>query len=421
MSLFEDLKMICAPKVSVKWHLSSDLGLRTSDLRHPSSVIGHVFSYTELHKEPQSYTEGIGDNLLRTSDFGLRTSVIGHPSSVIHHRSSVIQFLSLSLFIFFTFSLSSCFKEKPLKPKNNGNSDKRVVIPMTATYEDMFYFSLQSGQVVKRVNPEVYDLMFDNTASGLNIWLNGSKLMMAKRMNTTDFENVKYADTLSSEGWLLDKPTYQSDSNAIGKWWSDGAGITSKNEVYLIRLGRDIRGNLLGYRKVQITDYSFNTYRVRFAFPDGSDEHTVLVTKDNQHCYRYLSFDNGGKTVEAEPPRDTWDLVFTRYSYVFYEPYYLPYIVVGALSNPVNVESYVDSTVSYDSFVLADLQTSNFSPHRDVIGYEWKIYDFTEYKTLPYKIYFIRTNDGRFYKLRFLDFYNENYERGFPTFEYEEL
>jgi len=94
---------------------------------------------------------------------------------------------------------------------------------------------------------------------------------------------------------------------------------------------------------------------------------------------------------------------------------------VGALSNPQTVECYVDSTASFENTLLTDLKTDKFTSTRDVIGYDWKLYDFTEYKTLPYKIYFVRTKDQRFYKLRFLDFYSENYERGFPTFEFEEL
>ena len=292
---------------------------------------------------------------------------------------------------------------------------------MTSTYRDMFFFSLQTGQVVKQVDPAVYDLMLDNSADGLNIWLNGSKLMMVRRMNTTDFSKVSFTDTLAADGWLLDKPSYQSDSNAIGNWWKTEGGITSRNEVYLIKLGKDINGNPLGYRKIQVLDYAFNTYKIKFANPDGSDEHTSIIAKDNLHAYRYFSFNDGGKTVDVEPPKDTWDLVFTRYSFVFYDPYYLPYSVVGALSNPSNVECYVDSTASFETTQLTDLKTEKFSAARDVIGYDWKFYDFTEYRALPYKIYFIRTKDQRFYKLRFLDFYNENFERGFPTFEFEEL
>lgn len=320
------------------------------------------------------------------------------------------------------FTFSSCFKEKPLTPKGSANSDKHIVVPMTPTYQNMFFFNLQSGQIVKESNPETFDLMFENTDSKIAIWLNGSKLMMAKRTNQTDFSKVTYSDTLSADGWLLDKPDFNLDSNAIGTWWEQNNGsTTSKKEVYLIQLGKDINGNLLGYRKIQIESFAANTYNIRFAFPDGSDEHIFSVSKNGVSCYRYFSFQNGGSLVEIEPAKEAWDIVFTRYSYVFYDPYYLPYIVVGALSNPLQIEAYADSSISYSNSKLSDLKQEYFSPNRDVIGYDWKQYDYTEYKVSPYKIFFIKTRDQRFYKLRFLDFYNEKFERGYPTFEYEEL
>ncbi|OJV28355.1 MAG: hypothetical protein BGO32_05870 [Bacteroidetes bacterium 37-13] len=337
-----------------------------------------------------------------------------------YSMSSLITAVFIALF--FSISLSSCFKEKTLKPKQDGQHDKRIVIPMTPTYKNMYFFSLQSGAVVKESDPALYDLMFDNISGKFSIWLNGSKLMMIKRSGKTEFEKVTYSDTLATEGWLLDKPNYDIDSNAIGKWWSDNNGsIVSQREVYLINLGKDLLGNHLGYRKLQVESFAGNVFNIKFAFPDGSDEHTFSITQNNFTCYRYFSFQNGGELVEIEPAKETWDIVFSRYSYVFYDPYYLPYIVVGGLSNPQRIESYVDSTVSYTDFKLTDLNNNYFSASRDVIGYDWKKYDFTEYKTSPYRIYFFKTAENQFYKLHFLDFYNEKFERGYPTFEYEEL
>lgn len=324
--------------------------------------------------------------------------------------------------VIFIFSLSSCFKEKPMKPKSNNNSDRQVVIPMTSTYKNIFFFNLQSGQVIKESDPATYDLMFENAVDKLSIWLNSSKLMQLRRTNTTDFSKVTYNDTLGYDGWILDRSTFSEDSNAIGKWWSEaGDGISSTQEVYLVSLGKDLEGNSLGYRKLKIESFAGNTYNIRFAFPDGSDEHTFSIAKDGATCYRYFSFADGGKLADIEPPKDNWDFVFTRYGYVFFDPYYLPYIVVGALSNPLHIEAYVDSTINFENVKLEDLHIEKFSSYRDVIGYNWKSYDFTEYKALPYRIYFIKTEDGRYYKMRFLDFYNENFERGYPTFEYEEM
>ncbi|MCS6819519.1 MAG: HmuY family protein [Chitinophagales bacterium] len=317
---------------------------------------------------------------------------------------------------------SGCFKEKPYKPKTGAGNDQRVIIPMTPAYRDLFFFSLKKGQIVRQSNPEHFDLMFENTGQGKMIWLNTSKLMMVKRTGKTSFNDVTYKDTLNKDGWLIDKPDYSPDSNAIGVWWKGTEpNIESDKQVYLIQLGKDLNGNPLGYRKIQIEHYVANTYHVRFAFPDGTDEHLVSITKNGTTCYRYLSFNNGGRLIDVEPSKDEWDLVFLRYTYIFYDPYYLPYLVVGALTNPLYIQAYKDSTLQYEKITLNDVQQERFSSRRDVIGYDWKKYDFTEYKVNPLITYFIKTSDQRYYKLRFLDFYNEKFERGYPTFVYEEL
>ena len=50
----------------------------------------------------------------------------------------------------------------------------------------------------------------------------------------------------------------------------------------------------------------------------------------------------------------------------------------------------------------------------NVIGYDWKIYDFdTGFYTIdPSATYILSDTEGYFYKLRFIDFYNENGEKG---------
>ena len=37
------------------------------------------------------------------------------------------------------------------------------------------------------------------------------------------------------------------------------------------------------------------------------------------------------------------------------------------------------------------------------------------------KIYIIQTQEEKYYKMRFLSFYNDNREKGNPSFEFEEL
>ena len=59
----------------------------------------------------------------------------------------------------------------------------------------------------------------------------------------------------------------------------------------------------------------------------------------------------------------------------------------------------------------------------DVIGYDWKYYDFDDgvYTIEPDHNYVIRDRDGFIYKLRYIDFYSDLGEKGYPTFEFVRL
>jgi len=65
----------------------------------------------------------------------------------------------------------------------------------------------------------------------------------------------------------------------------------------------------------------------------------------------------------------------------------------------------------------------NFSNEQNAIGYKWKIYDFDAqiYSVNSQMTYIIKSVSNRYFKLRFLDFYNNEGEKGFPSFEIQEL
>ena len=57
----------------------------------------------------------------------------------------------------------------------------------------------------------------------------------------------------------------------------------------------------------------------------------------------------------------------------------------------------------------------------DEIGFDWKEYLFgppARYVTYSDRTFLVRDVEGYYYKLRFLDFYNDQGIRGFPTMEY---
>ena len=60
-----------------------------------------------------------------------------------------------------------------------------------------------------------------------------------------------------------------------------------------------------------------------------------------------------------------------------------------------------------------------FNNQQDDIGYNWKYYDFDNeiYNVDLYINYIIKNQEERYFKLHFLDFYNNNGEKGYPLFE----
>ena len=133
--------------------------------------------------------------------------------------------------------------------------------------------------------------------------------------------------------------------------------------------------------------------------------------------------------VEMEPLTDTWDLLFTQYTTLLYTndglPY--PYLVTGVLSNYGNLQMAVDSSLTYENIDLSFAKTKTYSIAKDFIGYDWKdvqgdvntgnvYYEIVEGRT-----YLIRNREGLYFKLRFINFYSDEGEKGYPTFQYDVL
>jgi hypothetical protein len=121
-----------------------------------------------------------------------------------------------------------------------------------------------------------------------------------------------------------------------------------------------------------------------------------------------------------EPTKDIWDIQFTVYSTYFYKEK-LPYKVTGVLTNPSRTQAYLlDSTSDFSKITIQAVDNSKFNARRDGIGYEWKRYEYGSY-IINTGYNFIVKSENKYYKLRMLDFYDVNGNKGYPKFEYEEL
>lgn len=287
-------------------------------------------------------------------------------------------------------------------------------------YENQAYFDLGSNLEVASSSILDWDLSFESNTGGWTIRLNSAKFMQAGNSLDTLFTAELNAEDLEMK---FDKSDGNPDSTALADCFEVSDDSTwSKRYVYLVDRGSDPQGNPLGYKKIQL-EMTGEDFLLRYADQDNSRDTTVLITRDPAMDLVYYSFNTGIKDIA--PPPDQWSLFFTRYTTMLVtdEGENYPYLVVGVLLNPNGVVAARDTVHDFMALDINDVAGLEFTRQADVIGYDWKYYNFNEgvYTIEPDQNFVIRDRDGFFYKLRFVDFYSDQGVKGYPTFEYVRL
>ena len=328
------------------------------------------------------------------------------------HKSLIISFLALSL--------SSCFEEDMMvAPHMQGELEMGIASP-GPEYAYQVYYDLNRNMEVASNLVSAWDLSFESNTGGWTIRLNSSKFMYAGNSMDTAFSSHLSQSELEIQ---FDSSDGHADNTAIGSWYyPDGDSIRSNGYVYLIDRGSDHQFKPVGLMKVKF-DITGVDYLVRFANADNTIDTTILIPRDPSVDKIYFSFDDG--IMEIVPDPSQWSLLFTKYTtmLVTNEGEDYPYLVMGALLNPNGVTATLDTIHDFLEMELSDTTDLDFIPRADVIGYDWKYYNFDAglYTIVPELHFVIRDRDGFYYKLRFVDFYNDEHKKGYPTFEYIRL
>ena len=355
-----------------------------------------------IDRSPQIHLQGMGSE---------RMSYFASYASRLPRLSSLATLLILSLL------LSSCFKEKPIAPPHiitNGV----YVAHMGDNYTKQLYFNIETGTFVDSNSKYDYDMAFD-CGYTYNVWVNGANLSLVCRTGRTDLSAVTFADTV--KGWHIEYGAGIPDSNAIGSWQT---GLVSNKQVYIINRGVDSNGNSLGFVKMQMGDFTDNSYALTYCNMDNSNMRTAVVPKVANKNLVFLSF-NDNAVHDFEPDNTNWDFIFTQYSIFFGPPNNIPYKVTGVLTNPAQTYAYfMDSTSNFDSIKASNVVSAKFNTMtRDNIGYTWKHFTFagSTYSTNERYNYIIKSGNGQLYKMRFLQFYDAQGEKGYPQFQVYKL
>lgn len=314
------------------------------------------------------------------------------------------------IFFFYMFVFMACEKpEAPALPYDRGETSE-VSIAMGDNYENQIYFNLEKNEVVKIVDKMDWDLAI--ASSDKAIVLNTSRNMLAAKTKLISLDLVN--DTAGLK-FNMDYATGDRDSLSIGL-------IDNNQSVYVIWLGYDKSGDDLGYIKAKFEWVNSTTCDFTYGDLNSKTYKFGQLVRDEKYNHVFYSFMNH-KIVQIEPLKTNYDLLFTQYLYYFLEPEITPYLVAGALLNPYLTRANRMPNTKFKTTVLTDTLNFPLSKRNDVIGYNWKDFFLSQnaYTIVPDLNFIIQDQKGFYYKMRFVDFYNDKGIKGTPKFEFGKI
>jgi len=305
-------------------------------------------------------------------------------------------------------------EDQPMELPAHGEATVRT-LRMGSNYSTQFYFDLENSKIVHSGNVDSWHLSFENTGVGEAIFLNGGVGMALVATDKSDFEEVGSSDHEGHQ-WVQDNPNGKHEESAIGNW---NQNSLTRDRIYLIRLNES---NEFVYA-IKFKSVSSTAYHFEFKQLGTNNTTDCAIEKDPTRTYSYFNLKSQKTVADVEPIKESWDLVFTRYGFTFHDqtpP--LPYIVTGVLTQP-ETEVYKDSLHDFYEIDEEILSKCDLQTNRDIIGFDWKYYDFDLgiYHIRQDYTYIIKTKNEQYFKLRFLSFYDDNGLKGTPTFEYRRI
>lgn len=317
-----------------------------------------------------------------------------------------IKYLILALLLVVLFS---CEKEELPIPGHDPGDVITNSVTMKADYRYQLFFDLETNTMVIQNHKTDWDLGFETSATGDKIILNSAKYMKASNANTSNFASVN--DT-AGYFFNIDMPSGSLDSTAIDNW--------TANNVYIIDKGFNELGAHQGFSKIEFIAVNPTEFNVHFSNLDGTNDVSMNIPKDNDYNFTFLSL--SGNLVAIEPPKEGWDISFTQYTH-FYHNDQTTYLVTGCVGNRNKVKITQLFDKDFSTITINDINNYAFSKNINNIGFDWKEYNFGtgKYTVFSDKNYIIKSTEGKYYKLHFIDFYDGLGIKGTPTFEFQEL
>ena len=315
-------------------------------------------------------------------------------------------------------SLIGCIEnELPIPPREPSSAVIRAV-SIGSDYSGQVHFDLDLGQEYSNTK-DAWCLRFHFDGDSIWMDLNSSRYMRSAPLVLTQSETAFSEDDADAFNWTVNHPEGRTLEQLI-----------ENDQVTAIDLGRDPYNPIesLGSSRIQILEKSeeYVTLRTSILLADSDSE--IENNWDTTTIFRDLGVSNvhfsllNNQAVDIEPSTGLWDLYFTQYTTLISQGDDLPaieYLVSGVLSHAEGVRVMQVESGTWDFWKEAEWPEQDLLTAWDVIGYDWKSYSLSEgaYSINQDLIYCIRTDDGREFLLRFLDFYDDEGNAGLFTFE----
>ena len=281
-------------------------------------------------------------------------------------------------------------------------------IPLEPNYQNQVFYDLSQSSISSINIKSEWDIgiLLD---SNFKIILNSANF---SKVWVTDY-NFNDSVDIANAQWSWDAPSGNHDSLAFQS--------IDTSKVYILDIGLNINGSAMGIYKVQFLELNTSFLRVKTSQIEVFNDTILDITLDQNKLFTPFSF-SSLKVVNISPEINNWDLLFTQYTRLFTNPQ-IEYLVTGVLINDKTTQVAVDTINDFNQINYSSLSDYQFLSQRDIIGYNWKEFNFeTNLYSVKDNINFvIRDFEGKYYKMRFIDFYNNQGLKGYPKFELEEL
>lgn len=332
-------------------------------------------------------------------------------------------------FLALTATLSSCEKDEklydaPVVPVGI----QTATFAMGENYENQLWFEFSTQQTSS--NPfGLWDIAFSTDETN-RILVNAGR---HSSYGVAMFEGMDFRDIVTidpaKQNWMFDNPNWHTDSLAFsGAMMQDGPGkYSGKKRIYVINRGADSLG-VKKFIKLKVCGREGGVYHFQWSLlEDTTPANDIYLRVDTDHNFAYYNFSMEKEVYNEPRDNNSWDIMFTTYKEPVYEEStgkYLPYVLRGIISNPNKVKvCELNNKIAFEKIDLSYAKGLNYSNDANIIGYDWKIWSLTanKYTVDQNKVFIIVDTKGNYFKMKVVDFYDDQGRKGYPKLAWELL